>query len=228
MKRNMIIKTLGTAVLLASVGITGCNIKTDDDSKSDRDDDEEEISCEVDDEDLSGCCEISDEEDEEYYSCCVPEYCIGGTNGELPGQLDYMTLVPPCDRINWADYETSYITDLSVIDSDDLRAIAEEYAGEGYDIVDPEQDQEYGLANGDGEYMFTTGFRAERIKDHSSEFIYAYEMNEDLFDYFFVDDYYDDIECSDDGIVIRYETQGYIAEYNRDTGIGFLYIGCSY
>lgn len=76
--------------------------------------------------------------------------------------------------------------------------------------------------------MFTTGFRAERIKDHSSEFIYAYEMNEDLFDYFFVDDYYDDIECSDDGIVIRYETQGYIAEYNRDTGIGFLYIGCSY
>lgn len=141
MKRNMIIKSLGTAVLLASVGITGCNIKTDDDSKSDRDDDEEEISCEVDDEDLSGCCEISDEEDEEYYSCCVPEYCIGGTNGELPGQLDYMTLVPPCDRINWADYETSYITDLSVIDSDDLRAIAEEYAGEGYDIVDPEQDQ---------------------------------------------------------------------------------------
>ena len=229
MKRNKIIKVIGTVTLLASFGITGCNIKvdTDDDKKSSKED--EEVSCEEDEEDLSGCC---DSECEDYsgseYSCCVVcDYGFNSTNGELPEQLDYMTLVPSCDQIDWDSYEIRYITDLSIIENDDLRAVAEEYASEGFDIVDPLQDQEYGLASGDGEYMFTNGFSGEHLTDDASEFIYAYEMNEDLFEYFFVTPYsYEDAECSDNGSVIRYSAEGYIAEYNRDTGIGFLYTGC--
>ena len=228
MKRNMIIKTLGTAVLLASVGITGCNIRVenDDDKKSDN---EEEICCEADDEeDYSGGCYSSGDDDySSSYSCCVPVADMDSTNGELPGQLDYMTLVPPCNSIDWDSYEISYISDLSVIANDDLRAVAEEYQAEGFSIIDPSQDQEYGLAKGDGEYMFTNGFSGEHLTDDASEFIYAYEMNEDLFEYFLVAPYsYEGVECSDDGSVIRYTAEGYVAEYNRDTGIGFLYTGC--
>ena len=226
MKRNMI-KTLGTVILLAAVGISGCTIReeTDDDKKDDK---EEEILCEDDDEEnLSGSCCPDGDDFVAYSSCITYESDFVSTYGRLPEQLEYMTLIPPCEETPWESYEIEYISDLSVIENNDLRAIAEEYSGAAYSIVDPEQDQEFGLAYGDGEYMFTRGFSGERYTDSAAEYIHAYEMNEDLFEYFFVGPYsHADLECSDDGSVIRYSADGFIAEYNRDTGIGFLYTGC--
>lgn len=223
MKRNMLIKTLGTVTLLVSICITGCHIKVEEDDEDDDDKRDlppaEEVFG-----DLSGCISADENWESECYYCHMQDHNFQSTNGELPGQLDYMTLVPPCDSIDWDSYETCFISDLSVIENDDIRAIAEEYASEGFDIVDPSQDREYGLASGDGEYMFTNGFNGEHFTEDAMEYIHVYEMNEDLFEYYFVEPY-PNTECSDDGTVIRYTADGYVAEYNRDTGIGFLYTG---
>ena len=233
MKRNLLIKSLGTAVLVASVGITGCNIRvSSDDEKKDKSD----SSCQTEEEeDLCGCYSCPDEEDEDlcYCSSCVydedGEYI--STNGAINDQFVYMTAVPDWDRINWDCYEAEYISDLTVIENDDLRLIAEEYSDSGYNIVDPVQDQEYGMALGDGEYMFMDGFSGEILTEHSSEFIHAYKMNEELFEYYLVCPYApSDLESEDDGTVIRYAAEDgtYMSWYNRDTRIGFIYYGCHF
>ena len=84
------------------------------------------------------------------------------------------------------------------------------------------QDQEYGLALGDGEYMFVDDFRAELVTDDSDEVAYAYRMTQGLY---MVLPYLDfDVSRKVNGNIIIYTSDdgAYSASYNRDTGIGVL------
>ena len=230
MKRNLI-KTIGVTFLIASLGVSGCNAKVE------REEEKEETVTtttaeEETEEELSGCCYSGDEEEEELYSCVSDEdgqYI--STNGEFNDQFIYMDAVLDATGLDWENYEVAYIDDLSVIENEDLRALAEELASDGYDIVDPEQDMEYGFALGDGEYMFINGFRGEMLNNDSAVFVYAYRMTEELFTYYMVCPYsYFDMSWEDEGNIIRYTSEdgAYESWYDRDTGIGFLRRGTNY
>ena len=168
---------------------------------------------------------------------------LPSTNGELEDQLEYMVLVSdyPCD-------ETLYlvtIDDLSDIDDLDIRAVAETYSEQGYDIYDQENELNKGRSLGDGEYMFKYGFYAtysyysDDFEYYESNEVWVYKMNEELFDYFMIDYMSSQDFCSfdkprdtveDDGTVIRYtdSLSGATAEFNRETGIGSLLMTSSW
>lgn len=229
MKNKKIITVLGSAILAASVFMCGCSVKVDDKDAKETAEETTEETEEEEDYCSSGC-----DEDEEYYcSGCSgdadDEYYYSSmqfqsTNGELEGQMDYMQLVTSSE-FGAPIPDDYYITDLSVIEDEDLRALAQSYVDEGYQICDPEIDLEMGWNLGDGEYMFNNGFSAEFHNDNVSAYVYAYKMNETLFDYFFVDSYPwdDDAVTEDDGTTIRVSEDGFYVEFNRDTGIGIYY-----
>ncbi len=168
---------------------------------------------------------------------------LPSTNGELEDQLEYMVLVSdyPCD-------ETLYlvtIDDLSDIEDLDIRAVAETYSEQGYDIYDQENELNKGRSLGDGEYMFKYGFYAtysyysDDFEYYESNEVWVYKMNEELFDYFMIDYMSSQDFCSfdkprdtveDDGTVIRYtdSLSGATAEFNRETGIGSLLMTSSW
>ena len=181
--------------------------------------------------------ETSETSDEEDYGD------LPSTNGELEDQLEYMVLVSdyPCD-------ETLYlvtIDDLSDIEDLDIRAVAETYSEQGYDIYDQENELNKGRSLGDGEYMFKYGFYAtysyysDDFEYYESNEVWVYKMNEELFDYFMIDYMSSQDFCSfdkprdtveDDGTVIRYtdSLSGATAEFNRETGIGSLLMTSSW
>ena len=181
--------------------------------------------------------ETSETSDEEDYGD------LPSTNGELEDQLEYMVLVSdyPCD-------ETLYlvtIDDLSDIEDLDIRAVAETYSEQGYDIYDQENELNKGRSLGDGEYMFKYGFYAtysyysDDFEYYESNEVWVYKMNEELFDYFMIDYMSTQDFCSfdkprdtveDDGTVIRYtdSLSGATAEFNRETGIGSLLMTSSW
>lgn len=227
MNNKRFIKTLGSAILVASLGITGCAVRADsietEKTKATRETTEETTEKETEEEDPCGC--YYDEDDVDFAT-----YEFVSTNGELEGQMDYMEHCPDWDSIDWdnlPDYETaSVLRDIDSIEDEDMRALAHSYADEGYTIRDPEYDHNYGFASGDGEYQFINGFSGFRETDGYEYYINAYKMNETLFDYFFVECYcYNDpeIPVSDDGTVIRYGTDDNYVEFNRETGIGTMY-----
>ena len=181
--------------------------------------------------------ETSETSDEEDYGD------LPSTNGELEDQLEYMVLASdyPCD-------ETLYlvtIDDLSDIEDLDIRAVAETYSEQGYDIYDQENELNKGRSLGDGEYMFKYGFYAtysyysDDFEYYESNEVWVYKMNEELFDYFMIDYMSTQDFCSfdkprdtveDDGTVIRYtdSLSGATAEFNRETGIGSLLMTSSW
>lgn len=230
MNNKKIIKTLGSAILVASLGITGCTVRADEmktektkETRETRETVEETTEKETEEEDPCGC--FYDEDDVDFTS-----YEFVSTNGELEGQMDYMERCPDWDSIDWdnlPDYEAvSTLRDIDSIEDEDMRALAHSYADEGYKINDPAYELEYGFAVGDGEYQFTIGFSAYRNDGEYSYYINTYKMNETLFDYFLVEGYcYNapEIPVSDDGTVIRYGTDDNYVEFNRDTGIGTMY-----
>lgn len=235
MKQRRIIELLGSAVLIASMSITGCALtKVRADEIDDSDDTEiEEISEEDEEEDETDIDieEDSDADEDELSYCCSVDYEFVSTNGELDGQLDYMTLCPDCSTINWEDMPCCFATDdFSSIDNEEIRALAEEYYARGFTIDDPELTQKYGFAVGDGEYMFTTGFNGEIETDDMLGFVYIYEMNETLFEYFMAPYYglcFDSSDVTDDGTTIRIDYPGNsYTEFNRDTGIAICYYEC--
>jgi len=221
MKNRRFIQILGSAILVASLGITGCNVNVSKDEEETTKKETEETTTEEE-EDLCGCCPDYEEDDEEYY-CSMS---FSDTNGELEGQMDYMVLCPDPETIDYENYpEDPYITDLSVIEDDDIRALAQSYMDQGYQIDDPRIDMEYGFAMGDCEYMFADGFSGYLTGDTVERSVNAYKMNETLFNYFLVDMYFMNepgTPVTDDGTTIRYGEDDYYVEFNRETGIGML------
>ena len=224
MKNRRFIQILGSAILVASLGITGCSIPGAQETTEETTTKETTEETTTEEEEDPCCCVVDEdwEDDEMYYSSCYQS-----TNGELPEQLDYMTLCPDWETIDWdaypEDMDEMYITDLSVISDEDIRAVAQSYLDDGFNIMDPQIEQELGYAWGDGEYQFTTGFSGYRTVGNMDENINVYKMNEDLFNYFFVEwNGYDvdEVEVTDDGSVIRYSLEDSYVEFNRDTGIG--------
>ena len=223
MKNRKFIKALGSTVLTASLCITGCSLKAEETSKETEKETTTATTTEDECDECDPCgCEF-DEDDEIYYSGSFSN----SSNGELPEQMDYMVPTPDWEGLDWDNYPADdFTTDLSSIEDDDIRAMAQSYMDDGYQIHDPEIYQEYGNAWGDGEYMFTTGFSAYRDDGTIEECIDAYKMNEDLFNFFFVEMFgydEDDVRVTDDGTIIRYGEDDDYVEYNRDTGIGFSY-----
>ena len=138
----------------------------------------------------------------------------------------YMIAVPDTTGLDWDNYEVAYLNDYRLIENEDLEDRAEALVIlDGLRIIDPKQDQEYGLALGDGEYMFVDGFRAELVTDDSEEVAYAYRMTQGLFMEYMVLPYHDfDVSKKVNGNIIIYTSDdgSYSASYNMDTGIGVL------
>lgn len=231
MKRRKLIAVLGSVLLAASVGITACQTKTQEDTTKETTAEEttEETTTIEEEEDRCGCAEAIDPACEEYYYSC-PGFV--STNGDLEGQSEYMTLCPDWDSVDWNKYpddpEDMKVSDLSIFEDEAIRSYAEELVRDGYSINDPEIDQLFGSACGDGEYQFCIGFTAYHVDSRNSEYISAYRMNETLFNHFFVEWYEMEEEpVTDDGTVIRYGNDNFYVEYNRDSGIGIIYSGCT-
>ena len=138
-----------------------------------------------------------------------------------------------------ADYEVSdesvyagldyHISDMSVIEDDDLRAIAEDFYSRGFYIINPEVMRMGGSFPGSETYMFN-GFVAYTTDENGSEDHEFYRMDETLFNWFCVEDNMwdlSDAEITDDGNVIRvtlsycdeYTDIDYDASFDRSTGI---------
>ncbi len=229
MKNKRIVEVLGSVILAVSLGITGCTVKIEDDKKTEKS--EKETTEETTEETEDPCCCEVDECEISYCGSCVSfedDYEFVSTNGELEGQLDYMELAPRCEDINWDAYPDDLtIDDLSVIEDEDMRNLAQECVDCGYVVDDPELDRIYAISLGDGEYQFTNGFSATYDNGNDFGTVYAYKMNEELFDYFLVQyNGFSNEDCTDDGTVIRYGSDSYYVEYNRETGIGMTFISC--
>ena len=226
MKNRRFIQILGSAILVASLGITGCSIPGAQETTEETTTKEttEETTTE---EEEDPCCCVVDEDydDEEYYS----SFAFVSSNGELEGQMDYMVECPDWETIAFEEYpDDPYITDFSVIEDEDLRAAAQSYADQGYIITDPAVDQEFGGALGDIEYQFSNGFTASYESGNYYAYVSVYKMNETLFDFFLVNyNYMDDpsVTVTADGTVIRYGDDEFYVEFNRETGIGTQFNG---
>jgi len=225
MKNRKIIEIIGSTILIASLGVTGCSVRAAELSPTDETEEtteEVEVIEETEEEYICGCDMDIDDED---YQGCYCSYNFESTNGELEGQLDYMELCPDIDSIDWDHYpENPYITDPAEFEDADIRAIAQEYMNDGYQIYDPEIDLSYGVSLGDGEYQFNNGFNAYRDEGEAATNVFVYKMNETLFEYFLVDmSMYENADRTDDGTTIRVGDDDYYVEYNRDTGIGICH-----
>lgn len=116
----------------------------------------------------------------------------------------------------------SYIYDLSTIENDNLRAVAEDMQANGYysfcsDVPD------YGaIYLEDGSHY--DGFSASYMDDHSCVLSYVFQMDDALYNR--LSELYIESESAveDDGTVITYTNSfegGYWQfSYNRDTGVG--------
>ena len=223
MKTKKLTQILGSAVLIASIGLTGCGMNATVETSEETTTKETTEATTTTTEDPCACV-VEEDDDEQYYSCPA----FNSTNGELEGQMDYMVPVPPMEEMDFSNYPDDdsdlTITDVSVIEDEDIRAIAQEYMDEGYSINDPNLDQQYGFAFGDGEYMFADGFTAFRNDNGHWSYVSLYKMNETLFEHYFVETQcYEGATTEDDGTVIRYGVESAYVEFNRDTGIGYAY-----
>ena len=221
MKIKKVTQLLGSAVLIASVGITGCGMNASVETSEETTTKETTEATTTTTEDPCACV-VEEDDDEQYYSS--PGF--NSTNGELEGQMDYMVLVPSLEDMDLSDYpdnETDLtITDLSVIEDEDIRALAQEYMDQGFSINDPRIEQRYGFAMGDGEYMFAYGFSCFKNDNGYWTYVNLYRMNETLFDYYLVDrNFTEDELYADDGTVIRYGDDENYVEFNRETGVGY-------
>ncbi|SEV86266.1 hypothetical protein SAMN05216413_0329 [Ruminococcaceae bacterium KH2T8] len=231
MKTRKFIEIIGSAALIGALAVTGCSVV-----RAAELDEADESAVEIE-ETESDETDIEESEDqdafgeEEIYGCCWVDYEFVSTNGELDGQLDYMTLYPNFENIDWDLYPADEsIHDMNQIDDEEIRAIAQEYADNGFTIYDPELREKYATgAIGDSEYMFNDGFTAYSETADSYAYVAVYRMNETLFDYF-LGDYVciEDPETTDDGTVIRIGNDNDYVEFNRDTGIGVRYLVCDY
>lgn len=148
------------------------------------------------------------------------------SDGQLEDQLVYMNEFPGYENIDFDSLPDDFaISDLSVIEDEDLRAIAQEYQDNGYTIEDPSLDIECGFGIPcDGQYVFNNGFYAYSENGRVLETFTACKMNEELFNFFIVGYFYcEHYEMSDDGTVIMYTDGNNYCEFNRDTGIATEY-----
>ena len=109
MKTRKFIEIIGSAALIGALAVTGCSVV-----RAAELDEADESAVEIE-ETESDETDIEESEnqdafgEEEIYGCCWGDYEFVSTNGELDGQLDYMTLYP--------NFERSMLQVLSVIPS---------------------------------------------------------------------------------------------------------------
>ncbi len=157
-------------------------------------------------------------------------------------QSEYMTAYPDWESLDYNAfaYDDYCIEDMSVIEDDGLRELAQYYYDQGFYINNPETIQYYGNAPGDDQQMFRYGFHADSNdipEDGSYIFMQVdvYRMDEDLFNYYYIDRDcfinnldgsagYD--EVTDDGTIIcatyTIDNFQYRYEFNRDTEIAVM------
>lgn len=162
-------------------------------------------------------------------------------SGAPASQSEFMVAYP--DEEYWESldenafaYEDYCIEDMSVIEDDDLRLLAQSYYDQGFYINNPAATQYYYCAPNDGEYMLAYGFHADSGDTGDASYVFksvdVYRMDEDLFDYYILegdglyDCYYIESnfdEVTDDGTVIyatyTIDNFQYEYEFNRDTQI---------
>ena len=146
-------------------------------------------------------------------------------------QEQFMVERPSCAEIDPAIYDQYefFISDMSVIADEDLRAIASDLYDQGYSIWNPVLTQLEGSAQGDGTLMFSNGFAADLFVSEDGIDTYidvdVYKMDETLFDYYFYADRMWD-STSDDGTVIsgsmHDESLDYSVEFDRATGVATI------
>ena len=165
-------------------------------------------------------------------------------NAGVPAsQLDYMVAYPDWESLDYDRfaYDDYCIEDMSLIEDEDLRELAQYYYDQGFYINNPETIQYFGTAPGDDEYMFRYGFHADSgDAPADGSYVYmevdVYKMDEDLFNYYIIDNHdyisycvdndtgFDEI--TDDGTVIRatytIDNFVYTYEFNRDTQIAIM------
>ena len=161
------------------------------------------------------------------------------TEGISASQELYMSPRPhPSDsEVNELVVDGYTIDDMSVIEDEDLRELAQSFSNQGFAVNDPYVEQTLGYAPGDNEMMFNTGFTAyslEPSEDYVYWNIYAYKMDEDLFmEYIAGEDprwdlyIFDEWDSfTDDGTVIRAISRTgeieYMVEFDRETGIATM------
>ena len=168
--------------------------------------------------------ETTETESDYYFDVTQDPYFVS-SNGELEGQDEYMVLCTP------ENCTMPSMIDINEIEEDDLRALAQSYADEGYYILDRLSPQNYG----DYEYTFCRGFSGQCIVDGVMKEISVWKMNETLFNYFVLGhgvwwndgegSYSDDGTCITRSIENNYQGNHFYAcfEFNRDTGIMTFY-----
>lgn len=125
------------------------------------------------------------------------------------------------DDITFAS-EATYFDDMSVIENDNLRAVAEEYQANGYSDFTMDI-QDYGaIYLHDGSHY--EGFSATYCGDSFYTFCYVLQMDEALYNHLGDGYAQSGSTVEDDGTVITY-TNSYEGgcwqfSYNRDTGVG--------
>ena len=226
MKTKKFIEIIGSAALIAALAVTGCSVV-----RAAELDETDGSAVEIEETESEATVESDSFDEEEFYGCCWVDYDFVSTNGELEGQLDYMKLYPDFENMNWDNYPVDEsIDDMNKIEDEQIRAIAQDYADNGFTIYDPDLRDEYATgAIGDSEYMFDNGFSGFYETADSYTYVAVYKMNETLFNYF-LGNYVciEDPETTDDGTVIRIGDDNDYVEFNRDTGIGVRYIVCDY
>lgn len=163
--------------------------------------------------------------------------------GAPASQSEYMVAYPDWDSLDYNRYayEDYCIEDMSLIEDEGLREIAQSYYDQGFIIDNPETIQYFGYAPGDYGYMFRYGFHADSLNPADGSYVYmevdVYRMDEDLFNYYIIDNSsyitynVDDTgfdEVTDDGTVIvaTYTSENFVYtyEFNRDTQIAVMSI----
>ncbi len=163
--------------------------------------------------------------------------------GAPASQSEYMVAYPDWDSLDYNRYayEDLCIEDMSLIEDEGLREIAQYYYNQGFIIDNPETIQYFGYAPGDYGYMFRYGFHADSLNPADGSYVYmevdVYRMDEDLFNYYIIDNRsyitynVDDTgfdEVTDDGTVIvaTYTSDNFVYtyEFNRDTQIAVMSI----
>lgn len=233
MKKMRLVKLMGSCSLALMMAVSGCSANAEATSGTTKEETTatttEETSEETEDETTAVAEETEEPEELLVVGQMEPGYLIDHhtySNGQIEDQLLYMNAFPGYENIDLDNVPDDLsISDVRVIEDEDLRNIAQEYQDRGFTIEDPAYDVECGWGIPcDGQYVFNNGFYAYNEGDDKLETFYACKMNEELFNFFVVGYFIcDTYELTDDGTVIRYSEGNNYCEFNRDTGIATEY-----
>lgn len=222
MKNKKVLTTVVTAFTAAGMLLTGCAAQTAEETPETEQTEEEtketKETTKKTEETTSDAEETSESDEESFYCAEWPSLA------DCEGFEDY-TVAIDWDNVNLDTFPDDWeLHDLSTIQDDELRTIAQSYADQGFTIDDPALDLEYGFGYGDGDYMFNQGFNGYKETDKLYEGIAVYRMNEAIFEGYLTSYVEEFNQRSDDGTIIRVGADDCYVEFNRDTGIGTYYM----